>query len=206
MLSLSGTGAPLWPPISAALIAYFVGSIPFGLILTRLAGYGDIRRIGSGNIGATNVLRTGNKKLALLTLLLDLLKGLLAVVIGRIFGPEIGLVAAVGVVVGHVFPVWLRFKGGKGVATAGGVVLALAWPAGAIAIGVWLAIAVLFRYSSLAALAAAATTPLSAWFLADRDTAILIAFIAALIILRHHDNIGRLLQGRESKINLRKKG
>src|SRR5271154_7533397 len=139
---------PYLPIISVTLLAYLIGSIPFGLLLTRLAGLGDIRRIGSGNIGATNVLRTGRKGLAALTLLLDFGKGLAAVLVGAEFSPTLAIVAAVGVVLGHMFPVWLRFKGGKGVATAGGVLMALSWPVGVAAFATWLVVAALFRYSS----------------------------------------------------------
>src|SRR5260221_14624368 len=140
-----------WPFLAAAVIAYLLGSIPFGLVLTRIAGYGDIRAIGSGNIGATNVLRTGNKTLALLTLVLDFAKGAVAVLIGAQFGPDITVIAAAAVVLGHLFPVWLGFKGGKGVATAGGVLLALAWPVGLLAAAPWLVVALALRYSSLSA-------------------------------------------------------
>jgi glycerol-3-phosphate acyltransferase PlsY len=193
-----------WPFLITAIVAYLIGSIPFGLVLTRLAGYGDIRAIGSGNIGATNVLRTGSKKLALLTMLLDVAKGAVAVLIGQNFGPEIAVTAGAGVVLGHLFPVWLGFNGGKGVATAGGVILALAWPVGLCAVAIWLILVVAFRYSSVAALAATAAAPVLAWFLTDTPRTALIAAIAVLIILRHHENIRRLLRGEESKIQLSK--
>jgi acyl phosphate:glycerol-3-phosphate acyltransferase len=192
------------PYVAAALLAYLIGSIPFGLVLTRLAGYGDIRSIGSGNIGATNVLRTGSKILALLTMLFDIGKGAVAVLIGEHFGPEFALIAAAGVVLGHLFPVWLGFMGGKGVATAGGVILALAWPVGLCAVAVWLVLAIAFRYSSLAALCAAASAPIAAWFLTDPPRTAVIALIAVLVIARHHTNIARLLRGEESKIKLSK--
>jgi glycerol-3-phosphate acyltransferase PlsY len=187
----------------AFALAYLLGSIPFGLVLTRLAGYGDIRAIGSGNIGATNVLRTGSKMLALATLLLDFGKGLAAVLIGAAFAPSIAIAAGAGAFVGHLFPIWLRFKGGKGVATAGGVLLAIAWPVGAIALALWLAIAIATRYSSLAAIAACLAAAIAAFLLLDRPRALLILLIALLVLARHHQNISRLLRGEESKIKLR---
>jgi glycerol-3-phosphate acyltransferase PlsY len=171
--------------LAAAVIGYLLGSIPFGLLLTRLAGYGEIRRIGSGNIGATNVLRTGSKGAAALTLLLDLAKGWAAVVIVEAWGEDAALVAAGCVIIGHMFPVWLGLRGGKGVATALGVLIALAWPVALAAVLVWLATALLLRYTSLAATA-------------------VIAGIALLIILRHHANIRRLIAGTESRISLTK--
>jgi glycerol-3-phosphate acyltransferase PlsY len=196
-----------WPFYLGALLAYLLGSIPFGLVLTRLAGYGDIRRVGSGNIGATNVLRTGNKALAALTLLLDAGKGAAAVLIGAAFGPDMAAIAAACAVLGHLFPVWLRFNGGKGVATAGGVLLAYVWPVGLAGIATWLALAVLTRYSSLAALATAVLVPLYTWLLtrAFQPTEVVL-FIAVLVVLRHRQNIARLLRGQESKITLSKKG
>jgi acyl phosphate:glycerol-3-phosphate acyltransferase len=194
-----------WPFILAAALAYLLGSIPFGLVLTRLAGYGDIRRIGSGNIGATNVLRTGSKGLAALTLLLDLAKGAVAVLIARRFGPDMAAVAAVFVFLGHLYPVWLGFKGGKGVATAGGIVIAYAWPVGLAALATWLAVAVATRYSSLAALTACALAPLYTWLLTrDMRTTEVILVLAVIVILRHHANIRRLLRGEESRIRLSK--
>jgi acyl phosphate:glycerol-3-phosphate acyltransferase len=186
----------------AGVIGYLLGSIPFGLVLTRLAGYGDLRQIGSGNIGATNVLRTGNKGVAALTLLLDLAKGSAAVVIGQAWGADAALVAAGCVIIGHLFPVWLGFRGGKGVATALGVLIALAWPVALGAALVWLATALVLRYSSLAALVAAVAAAIIAPFVADRATAAVIAGIALLIILRHHANIRRLIAGTESRISL----
>jgi glycerol-3-phosphate acyltransferase PlsY len=189
---------------AAAVIGYFLGSIPFGLLLTRLAGLGDVRRIGSGSIGATNVLRTGSKGAAALTLLLDLAKGMAAVLIARGWGEEAALVAAGCAIIGHMFPVWLALRGGKGVATALGVLLALAWPVALAAAMIWLAAALLFHYSSLAALIAAAATAILAPFVVDPRTAAVIAGIALLIILRHHANIRRLIAGTESRISLRK--
>ncbi len=194
-----------WPFVLGAALAYLLGSIPFGLVLTKLAGYGDIRTIGSGNIGATNVLRTGNKTLALLTVLLDAGKGAAAVLIAEQFGPDMTAYAAAFAFLGHLFPVWLGFKGGKGVATAGGILLAYTWPVGVAAAATWLVVAVLTRYSSLAALIAALLAPLYAWLLTrEFQPTEVVAFLAVLIILRHHANIRRLLRGEESKIRLGK--
>jgi len=204
MPHLLGDFSLTWPFLAAAVIFYLIGSIPFGLVLTRLAGYGDIRAIGSGNIGATNVLRTGNKTLALLTVLLDAAKGAVAVLVGARFGPDMAAIAGAAVFLGHLFPIWLGFKGGKGVATAGGVLLAIAWPVGLIAAAAWLVVAVVLRYSSVAALAACAAAVLFGWLLADPQRAELITVIAVLVILRHHGNIRRLLRGEESKIKLSK--
>ena len=190
--------------LAAGVIGYLLGSIPFGLLLTRLAGYGDIRRIGSGNIGATNVLRTGSKGAAALTLLLDLAKGFAAVVIGKVWGVDAALVAAGCVIIGHAFPLWLGFRGGKGLATALGVVIALAWPVAVAAAPVWLTTAFWSRYSSLAALVAAAAAAIVAPFVTDGATAAVIAAIALLIILRHHANIRRLIAGTESRISFTK--
>ncbi|HXC14972.1 MAG TPA: glycerol-3-phosphate 1-O-acyltransferase PlsY [Stellaceae bacterium] len=191
-------------PILAAIIGYLLGSIPFGLVASRFAGHGDIRRIGSGNIGATNVLRTGSKGLAAMTLLLDVGKGWAAVAIGRHWGEPAALAAGLCAVLGHMFPVWLGFRGGKGVATALGVLAALAWPIALSAALIWLVVALVSRYSSLAALVAAAISAAIAPFLADSATAILVAVIALLIILRHHANVRRLIAGREHRISFRK--
>ena len=190
--------------LTAAVLGYLLGSIPFGLLVARLAGLGDIRQIGSGNIGATNVLRTGSRSAAALTLLLDLAKGFAAVVIAAGWGEDAVLLAAGGAIIGHMFPVWLGFRGGKGVATALGLVMALAWPVALAAALVWLAATLLFRYSSLASLVAAVAAAIFAPFVADRATAAMIAGIALLIILRHHANIRRLISGTESRISLRK--
>jgi glycerol-3-phosphate acyltransferase PlsY len=190
--------------LTAAVLGYLLGSIPFGLLVARLAGLGDIRQIGSGNIGATNVLRTGSRSAAALTLLLDLAKGFAAVVIAAGWGEDAVLLAAGGAIIGHMFPVWLGFRGGKGVATALGLVMALAWPVALAAALVWLAATLLFRYSSLASLVAAVVGAALAPFLADPMTATTIAGIALLIILRHHANIRRLLAGTESRISLTK--
>jgi glycerol-3-phosphate acyltransferase PlsY len=190
-----------WPYIAVALACgYLLGSVPFGLLLTRFAGLGDIRGIGSGNIGATNVLRTGRKSLAAATLLLDAGKGALTVMLGDLYGPDIAIVAGLGAMLGHLFPVWLRFQGGKGVATALGVILALSWQTGLAALMVWIAVAALFRYSSLAALVAAAAAPVIAWFIATQQLAEFFALIAVLVWMRHAGNIRRLIRGEESRI------
>jgi glycerol-3-phosphate acyltransferase PlsY len=190
--------------IVAAVIGYLLGSIPFGLVLSRAAGLGDIRQIGSGNIGATNVLRTGSKGLAALTLLLDLGKGCAAVGLAWHWGERAALAAGLCAVIGHMFPLWLGFRGGKGVATALGILLVLAWPVALIAAGVWLVVALVFRYSSLAALVATAFGAAIAPFLADGTTAIVIAIVALLIILRHQANIRRLITGQEHRMSFRK--
>lgn len=191
-----------WPYLLAALVGgYLLGAVPFGLVVTRLAGLGDIRKIGSGNIGTTNVLRTGRKGLAAATLLLDGGKGTAAVLIAGMWGPDTALAAGFGALIGHLFPVWLRFKGGKGVATTLGVLLALAWPVGASACATWLLVAALFRYSSLSALVALAAAPLYAWlFTGDLQLVEFAAIVAVLVWAKHHENIRRLLTGRESKI------
>lgn len=189
-----------WWLAAAAVAGYLIGSIPFGLILTRLAGLGDIRAIGSGNIGATNVLRTGSKRLALATLLLDGGKGAAAALIMGAGGTTAALLAGGGAVVGHNFPVWLGFRGGKGVATTLGVALALSWPAGLAAAAVWAATAALFRYSSLAALVMLGSLPLAMLAFADAPRAGAAALLGLLGIARHHANIARLLRGAEPKI------
>ena len=192
--------------VISALLGYLLGSIPFGLVLTRLAGLGDIRKIGSGNIGATNVLRTGNKPLAAATLILDSGKGAIAALLAQaIFGPEAALVAGGASMLGHTFPVWLGFNGGKGVATALGVLLAVSWPVGVIACATWLAMAFLFRISSLSALTALGISPIVGWFFGGPLVASLCLFIAALVYLRHAANIRRLLKGEEPKISFSKK-
>jgi glycerol-3-phosphate acyltransferase PlsY len=190
--------------LAAAAIGYLLGSIPFGLLLTRLAGLGDIRQIGSGSIGATNVLRTGNTALAALTLLFDVVKGAAAALIGSAWSEEAALAGGAAVVIGHMFPIWLGFRGGKGVATALGVLLVLAWPVALLAGLLWLGAAAVFRYSSLAALVAAVASAALAGALVDPARAGLVALIALLVILRHHDNIRRLLAGTESRISFGK--
>ena len=182
------------------LVGFLLGSIPFGLLLTRAAGLGDIRKIGSGNIGATNVLRTGNKKLAAVVLLLDAAKGLAAVLIAGAFGPLAGVTAALGAVMGHMFTPWLSFKGGKGVATTLGVLWGLNWILGAATCALWLLFAAVFRYSSLAALLSIAVSGALSWFLLDWHAALIVTLMVPLIFIRHHENIRRLLAGTESKI------
>jgi glycerol-3-phosphate acyltransferase PlsY len=189
----------------AALIGYLLGSIPFGLILTRAAGLGDVRSIGSGNIGATNVLRTGNKKIAALTLLLDGLKGAAAVLLlNYCGGPQASVIAGLAAMAGHIFPVWLGFKGGKGVATSLGVLFGLAWPLGLFFVAVWLVLAFTFRISSLAALLASALTPLWAYLLGRTDLLWPTLLMALAIWIMHRANIARLLKGDEPRINLGK--
>jgi glycerol-3-phosphate acyltransferase PlsY len=187
--------------VFAFLFGYLLGSIPFGILLTRLAGGPDLRSIGSGNIGATNVLRTGRKGLAAATLILDMLKGTVAVVMVRaVAGDDAVLAAALGAFLGHLFPVWLKFKGGKGVATYIGVLLGLYWPAALAFCAVWLAVALAFRYSSLAALVASALTPPALWFLGRPDAALLFLLLSALLWIMHRANIQRLVAGSEGKI------
>jgi len=189
------------PPESYLLLGYLFGAIPFGLLLTRAAGLGDIRAIGSGNIGATNVLRTGRKGLAAATLLLDGLKGAAAVLLAlRLAGHDAALWAGLGAVLGHLFPVWLRFKGGKGAATGYGVLIAAAWPVGLAAGAIWLIVAKLARISSLATLASFAAAPILAALLADSGVVKLALAIAVLVFIRHHANIRRLLAGTEPRI------
>ncbi len=185
----------------AFVIGYLFGSIPFGLVLTRLAGTQDIRSIGSGSIGATNVLRTGSKGLAAGTLLLDALKGTAAVVIaGYIAGPNAAMVAGLGAFLGHLFPVWLKFKGGKGVATYIGVLLGLFWPGMVVFCLLWLATAFTTRYSSLSALVAAFITPIFLWWFGHLALAALFAVLTLLMFYAHRENIKRLQAGRESRI------
>ena len=192
-----------WPFYAAAALGYLLGSVPFGLVLTKLAGHGDVRRIGSGNIGATNVLRTGSKGLAALTVLLDGGKGAAAFWIAGLLGPDMAVLAGGGAFLGHLFPVWLRFRGGKGVATALGILIAASWAAGLLACLTWLAAAAAFRYSSLAALAALAIAPVCMWHLADLQRTEFAAFLAVLVFVRHHANVRRLLKGKEPTIRLK---
>ena len=192
--------------IAAAIFGYLLGSIPFGVLVTRGAGLGDVRAIGSGNIGATNVLRTGRRDLALATLVLDGGKGAAAVLIARaLWGQEAGDIAGGAAFIGHIFPVWLRFRGGKGVATFFGVMLAAYWPIGIAAGAVWLIVAGVLRYSSLAAIAAAVLAPVFAVaFHQPRGAALLALLTAALIVLRHRANIARLMKGEEPRIGAKK--
>ena len=184
----------------ALLIGYVLGSIPFGLIIAKLGGAGDIRDIGSGNIGATNVLRTGRKGLAVATLLLDLAKGFLAVWIVASLSPGNELLAGAGAILGHLYPVWLKFKGGKGVATFMGVALALDWRMGAAYAAIWLGVILVTRISSLGGLLAAASVPLSAYLTGHPEYVPLTAALALLIVWKHKDNIGRLLKGGEPRV------
>jgi len=185
----------------AFVIGYLLGSIPFGLLLTRFAGTADLRSIGSGNIGATNVLRTGRKGLAAATLLLDMLKGTVAVLIaGSLGGPNAAMLAALGAFLGHLFPVWLKFRGGKGVAVYIGVLLGLFWPAAVVFCLVWLATAFTSRYSSLSALVASVVTPLFLWWFGHAALASLFAVLTLLLFYMHRENIKRLQAGTEGRI------
>ncbi len=186
--------------IAALVFGYLLGSIPFGLLVTRAAGLGDVRKIGSGNIGATNVLRTGNKGLAVLTLLLDALKGTAAVLIAGRWGLDSALVAGLGAFLGHLFPIWLGFKGGKGVATYLGVLIGLAWQGALVFAAVWLAIAFATRYSSLAALVAAVVVPIALYLLGHSQVAAMFTLLSLIVIIKHRANISRLMAGTESKI------
>ena len=185
-----------------ALVGYFSGSIPFGLLLARAAGLGDVRRIGSGNIGATNVLRTGSKKLAAATLLLDMLKGLVPVLAARWWGAgeASALAAGAGAFAGHVFPVWLKFRGGKGVATCIGVLFGLWWPLGLAFVGIWLFMALVARISSLSALTAAASMPFAAIFTGRSDLVPFLFVLGVAIFLTHRENLMRLMRGTEPRI------
>ena len=188
------------------VLAYLLGSIPFGLVLTRLSGLGDIREFGSGNVGATNVLRTGHKKLALLTLLLDSGKGAFAVLLAYHVYPssengfELSIFAGIAAVIGHNYPIWIRFQGGKGVATTLGTLLAIAWPVGIATCITWVIAAVIFRYSSLAAIISLVASPFYALYLDREEIFVLASSLAILAIIRHHANIRKLITGNEKKI------
>jgi acyl phosphate:glycerol-3-phosphate acyltransferase len=185
----------------AFILGYLLGSIPFGLVLTRLAGTQDLRSIGSGSIGTTNVLRTGRKDLAAATLIGDMLKGTIAVIIAGYFGgPDAAMLAALGAFLGHLFPVWLKFRGGKGVAVYIGVLLGLLWPAALLFCLIWLAVAAITRYSSLSALIASLVTPILLWWFGQLALAALFAVLTLLVFFVHRENIKRLLAGTEGKI------
>ena len=171
--------------VLTAIIAYLAGSIPFGLILVNITGAGNLREIGSGNIGATNVLRTGHKNIAIATLILDCSKGGVTVIVAQSHGLDLAVISGVCSVVGHIFPIWLKFRGGKGVATVLGVLLAIAWQVGLTAVATWLIIAAIFRYSSLAAILALTLSTVYAWYLPDTNVSIMTTLITGLSILRH---------------------
>ena len=192
------------PDLAALVVGYLLGSIPFGLLLTRAAGLGDIRAIGSGNIGATNVLRTGRKGLAAATLVLDALKGTAAVFVGHAIAPHGDIVAGFAAFIGHIFPAWLGFRGGKGVATYLGVLIALSWPAAIAFAVVWLAAAAATRYSSVSALAASLNTPAVLFLLKQNEPASLFVVLTIILWLRHAENITRLAAGTEGKIGSRR--
>jgi len=202
MIAISWTGA-----LICAGLGYLLGSIPFGVVITWLGGLGDVRKIGSGNIGATNVLRTGKKWAAALTLLLDGGKGTAAVLIGGAFwGPEGAMSAGLGAVFGHIFPVWLKFKGGKGVATFIGVMLGLFWPTGLLVIATWLVMAFAFRISSLSALVGAALAPAYTMAFGNLTYAVFTLVLAIVLFVTHHENLHRLWRGEEPKIRIGKRG
>lgn len=200
MPDMSSLQAALPYMLAAFLGGYALGAIPFGLILTRAAGLGDVRSIGSGNIGATNVLRTGNKGLAAATLLLDALKGTLAAYLGSSVSMEIGMLAALGALLGHLFPVWLGFKGGKGVATYLGILFGLIWQGGLIFCAVWLATAFISRFSSLAALLGCFTVPIVLYAMGSHQLGGFFALVSIIVIVKHRANIQRLVAGTEPKI------
>ena len=194
-------GNILWlGPTAAILIGYLLGSIPFGVLLTRWAGAGDLRQIGSGNIGATNVLRTGRKGLAAATLLLDLAKGAAAVLLADALFPGTAILSGVGAFIGHCYPVWLKFRGGKGVATLMGIVVALHWPSGLVYAGVWLSLLGILRISSLAGMSAAISAPVSAAFFGRIDLVLMLLALALIVLWKHRENIDRLLSGTEPRI------
>ena len=187
--------------IVSLAFGYLCGTIPFGLILTKSAGLGDIRTIGSGNIGATNVLRTGNKKVAALTLILDALKGTIpALLMGWLYGPQAAILAGLAAFFGHLFPMWLGFKGGKGVATTIGVLFGLFWPLGLIFVAVWIAMALVFRISSLSALTASLVSPLAAYLLGHGYLSPAAAIMTIMVFITHRSNIARILKGEEPRI------
>jgi acyl phosphate:glycerol-3-phosphate acyltransferase len=191
----------LWQyPAAALIIGYVLGSIPFGVILTKLSGAGDLRQIGSGNIGATNVLRTGRKGLAAATLLLDMAKGAAAVWIAGKLGPDLGILGGVGAFFGHLYPVWLKFKGGKGVATMLGITLALSWGLGLLYAAVWLAALAVSRISSVSGMAAALSAPIAASMTGQLGLGVMLLGLAMMVIWKHKENIGRLIEGTEPRV------
>ncbi len=205
MDSLTTWNIAAMPAIIAAVLGYLSGSVPFGLILTRMAGLGDVRSIGSGNIGATNVLRTGNKGLAAATLILDALKGTVpALLASHFLGVEGGVIAGFCAFLGHIFPVWLGFKGGKGIATYIGVMFGLNWEMGLLFLAVWIATAAISRYSSLSALVATLIIPIVQWIVGDHKIAALAAVMTVIAWIKHRENIQRLLAGTESRIGKKK--
>lgn len=197
---------PIWVALATVAGGYLLGSIPFGILLTRLFGAGDLRQIGSGNIGATNVLRTGRKGLAAATLLLDGGKGAVAVLVAGLFGRDLALLAGAGAFLGHLYPAWLRFKGGKGVATLLGIALALHWPCGVVAAGTWLAAALTTRYSSVGGMAAAIMLPVTASIYGHFPLVLLFLFCGVLLIWKHRGNLERLLAGTEPRIGAKQLG
>ena len=188
----------------AAIVGYGLGSVPFGLILTKLAGKGDVRDIGSGNIGATNVLRTGSKALAAGTLVCDVLKGFIPALAAKAWGLDVAVIAGFAAFAGHLYPVWLNFKGGKGVATYIGVLAGLHWPVAIAFCATWLLVALAFKISSLSALVAAALTPVAVFVLGIPALVVPLSILTVIIFWKHRENIQRLLRGQEAKINLRK--
>ena len=202
-LGVDVTPEIMLPPMLCFLLGYVLGAIPFGLLLTSAAGLGDVREIGSGNIGATNVLRTGNKRLAAATLVLDAAKGAAAVLLaGWLWAdlPQATGIAAIGAFLGHLYPVWLGFRGGKGMATLIGIVLALHWPTGLVVMGVWLLAFLLTRYSSVGSMASALAAPVSTFLFGRLDLAILLIGFALLLLWKHRENIRRLARGEEPKV------
>ena len=185
---------------SVISFSYLLGSIPFGILVSKVFGLGNLRDIGSGNIGATNVLRTGNKLAALITLILDGLKGVLVVVVARFISEDAAITASIFVIIGHIYPVWLRFSGGKGVATFIGAILALSFVTGLLVCFIWIIIALIFRYSSLSAIVSSASAPIGVFSFYDNEALVVTLFMTVLIWYRHKDNIRRLIDGSEAKI------
>ncbi len=193
-------------PLAALVLGYVLGSVPFGLVLTRMAGAGDLRAIGSGNIGATNVLRTGRKELAALTLILDAAKGAAAVLLAQAIRADLGMVAGLAAFLGHCYPLWLRFRGGKGVATYLGIALALAWPVGLVFAAVWLGALALLRYSSMGGMAAAVAAPVAAAMWGEFQLAVLLIAMTLIVLWKHRANMERLLAGEEPRVGAKPAG